>query len=179
MKQYFVRVAAAFITFLLGMVAADMFRHTQSPESQVYVSTLGASAVPPLQPFPSANTELRKLTPKESQIVGEAEAFICQNGYTEQQCGTAGRIYFEPGENPDDAGRIWRRRRDTLEAKAYGLMSKRKGRSTIWTVVFRYTERTGKDRERVGRAWVIEEGVVNDFIGFRHDFPLAKVERKL
>ncbi len=179
MKKYVVRVAAAFITFLLGMVAAGMFRYIQSLEGQVYVSTLEAPVVPPLQPFPAADSELRKLTPKESQIVREAEAFICQNGYTEQQCGTAGRIYFEPGENPDDAGRIWRRRRDTLEAKAYGLMSRRKGSSTIWTVVFRYTERTGKDRGRVGRAWVVEEGVINDFIGLRHDFPLARIEKKL
>ena len=181
MKRPVVCVATAFMTFLLGMMAADIFRNIQLPEDDARVLTSEAPALPPSQPIPAAGTESQGLNPKELQVVREAEAFICQNGYTEEQCGTAGRIYFEPGENPDDAGKIWERRRGTLEGKAYGLTTRRKGARTTWTVVFRYTERTGKDREGVGRAWLVEDGpdVSRYFIGLRHDFPLVRVEKKL
>jgi hypothetical protein len=91
-----------------------------------------------------------------------------------------GRIYFEPGENLDDLNGIWARRRETVEGKAYGIILKKKGESTFWTVVFRYAERVGKDREKFGRAWTVEENRFNKyFIRFSHDFPLAKVEKKL
>jgi hypothetical protein len=181
MKRRVVCVAAALIAFLFGVQAAEISRYFQSPASGVSVSMFEAPAMPAPQSFPAAGTESRKLSLRELQVVESAEAFVCQNGYTEQQCGSAGRIYFEPDENPDDVAKIWERRRYTLEGKAYGLTSRGKGRSTVWTVVFRYTERAGKDRERVGRAWVVEDGpfVSSQFISFRHDFPLAKVKKKL
>ena len=128
----------------------------------------------------SARGEPRNLSPQESEIAAEAEYFVCWNGYTHQGCGGVGRIYFEPGENHDDMDKIWKRRRETLEGKAYGIILKEKRGSKFWTVVFRYTERAGKDRERLGRAWTVEEDRFNRyFIKFSHDFPLGKVEKKL
>jgi hypothetical protein len=91
-----------------------------------------------------------------------------------------GRLYFEPGDNPDNLNEIWARRHDTLEGKAYGLNLKEKRGSKIWTVIFRYTNSVDKDRKRFGRAWTIEENRFNKhFVKFSHDFPLAKVEWKL
>lgn len=82
--------------------------------------------------------------------------------------------------HPDALNKIWEQRRETLEGKAYGIILKKKGESTFWTVVFRYAERADRDREKFGRAWTVEEDRFRKyFIKFSHDFPLAKVEKKL
>ena len=179
MKRFAVHLTVAFIAFLLGTVAAHLSSYIHSLGSEMDVITVGAPAMPP----PELSCESgapRNLSLKESEIISEAEYFVCRNGFTHQGCGGLGRIYFEPGENPDNLDKIWARRRDTLEGKANGIILKKKGKSTFWTVVFRYTERTGKNREKFGRAWIVEEDSFNKyFIRFSHDFPLAKVEKKL
>ena len=127
--------------------------------------------------------EPRNLSPQEAGVVAEAEYFVCWNGYTHQGCGGAGRIYFEPGESINELNRIWDRRRDTLEGRAYGLTRKEKGGSTFWMVVFRYKERAAKYREKFGRAYLVEDDdgpfKRRYFISFHRDFPLAKVEKRL
>ena len=179
MKRFVGHATVALTTFLLGIIAAHLSSYIQPLGSATNVITVEAPAIAPPEIL-SVKGEQRNLSPKESEIVAEAEYFVCWNGYTHQGCGGVGRIYFEPGENPDDLDKIWRRRRETLEGKAYGIILKKKGESTFWTVVFRYTERAGKDKGQLGRAWVVEEDRFNKyFVRFSHDFPLAKVEKKL
>jgi len=179
MKRLIGHLTVALITFLLGIIAAHLSSYIQSLGSEPEVIPVEAPAMPPPE-LSSLKGEPRNLNPKESEIVAEAEYFVCWNGYTHQGCGGMGRIYFEPGENPDALNKIWVRRRETLEGKAYGIILKKKGKSTIWTVVFRYAECAGKEREKFGRAWIVEEDRFNKyFIRFSHDFPLAKVEKKL
>lgn len=156
MRRATINLSVALIAFLLGTAAAYSFSYFVTPENGANVIVVES---PPMLPpeHPAVKAEPRNLSPKESEIISEAESFACQNGYTEQQCGTAGRIYFEPGENPDHAAAIWERRRGTLGGKAYGLVRERRGESTLWRVVFRYTERAKRDRQRVGCAWVWDE----------------------
>ena len=179
MKRFIGHLTVALIAFLLGIIAAHLSSYIQSLGSETNVIAVEAPAMPPPE-LSSTKGEPRNLSPKEAEIVAEAESFVCSNGYTEQQCGSIGRIYFEPGENPDALNKIWEQRRETLEGKAYGIILKKKGESTFWTVVFRYAERADRDREKFGRAWTVEEDRFRKyFIKFSHDFPLAKVEKKL
>lgn len=179
MKRFIGHLAVALITFLFGIIAAHLSGDSHLLGGKMDVSAVEVSVMPPTQ-FSSVIREPRNLSPKESEIVAEAEYFVCWNGYTHQGCGGTGRIYFEPDENPNDLNKIWGRRRETLEGEAYGIISKKRVESTVWAVVFRYTERVGKNRGKVGRAWTVEEDRFNKyFIRFSHDFPLAKVERKL
>lgn len=178
MKRFIGHLTVALITFLLGIIAAQLSSYILLHGSETDMIAVAAPSVPP--ELSRVEAEPLNLSPKESEVVAEAEYFVCWNGYTHQGCGGVGRVYFEPGENPADMDKIWARRRETLEGKAYGVILKRRGESTFWTVVFRYTGRAGKDREKVGRAWTVEEDRFNKyFIRFSHDFPLAKVEKKL
>ncbi len=179
MKRFIGHLTVALIAFLLGIIAAYLSSYIQPLGSETNVIAVEAPAMP-LPELSSAKGKPRNLNPKESEIVAEAEYFVCWSGYTHQGCGGVGRIHFEPDENPADLNKIWARRRETLEGKAYGIILKKRGESTFWTVVFRYTERAGKDREKFGRAWTVEKDRFSKyFIRFSHDFPLAKVEKKL
>ena len=179
MKRFIAHPRIVPITVLLITIPAQLSSAIPSPGSEMNRIAVAVRSGPP--EFSSAKAEPQKLNPKESEIVAMAEYFVCWNGYTQQQCGGTGRVYFEPGEYPTvEMDKIYERRRDTLERKACGLIVKRTGESTFWTVVFRYTERAGKDREKVGRAWTLKEDRFNKwFIRFSHDFPLTKVEKKL
>ncbi|MBA3321726.1 MAG: hypothetical protein H0T45_09830 [Pyrinomonadaceae bacterium] len=179
MKRFIGHLTVALIAFLLGIIAAHLSSYIQPLGSETKAITVEAPAMSPPE-LSNAKGAPRNLNPKESEIVAEAEHFVCWNGYTHQGCGGMGRIYFESGENHDDLNKIWEQRRETLEGKAYGIILKKKGESTFWTVVFRYAERADRDREKFGRAWTVEEDRFRKyFIKFSHDFPLAKVEKKL
>jgi hypothetical protein len=179
MKRFIIHLMVALITFSIGLIAAYLTNYIHSPRVEVNAITVELPGMLLLR-LSNAMEGLQSLNPEESKIVAEAESFVCSNGYTEQQCGIIGRVYFEPGDSLDSLNEIWTRRHDTLEGKAYGIILKEKKGSKFWTVVFRYTNRTGKNREKVGRAWTVEENRFNKyFIRFGHDFPLAKVERKL
>ena len=179
MKRYIAHLTIATIAFLLGVIAEHLSNSVRSLGSEMNVITVEPPSMPPPE-LSRAQGQMRNLSLKEAEVVAEAEYFVCWNGYTHQGCGGVGRIYFEPGENPDDMNKIWARRRETLEGKAHGIIMKKKGESTFWTVVFRYTERAGKDKESFGCAYVIEENRFNTYlIGLRHNFPLAKVKKKL
>ncbi len=116
MKRFIDHLSASLITFLLGITAAHLPLYIQSLGSEAKVVTIAGTAMP-LPELSKAKEELRNLSPKESEIVAQAESFVCSHGYTEQQCGSVGRIYFEPGENTGDVEGIWARRHDTLESK--------------------------------------------------------------
>jgi hypothetical protein len=179
MKRFIAHPWIVPITVLIGVIPIQLPSGVLSPHSKANQIAVAALSVPP--ELSGTQRERQKRSPKESEIVTMAEYFVCWNGYTQQQCGGTGRVYFEPGEYPTvKMDEIYARRRGTLEGKAYGIIVKRKGESTFWTVVFRYTERAGKDREKVGRAWTLKEDRFNKwFIRFSYDFPLTKVEKKL
>ena len=182
MKLYFVNLAVALAAFLLGITVTHLPHYFHSRESEVSVPALETPAMIPLKPS-HRKSERRGLSTEEAEVVAEAEYFVCWNGYTHQDCGGMGKIYFEPGENSDDFDRIWARRRETLEGRAGGLTREEKGGSTFWTVVFRYTERAGEGREKFGRAYVVEDDhgpfARRYFVSLHRHYPLAKVEERL
>jgi len=180
MKRYISHLPVALSTFLVGAVASDLTHYIRSPGSEANMVVAASPEMPQVSVISEAGVALRKLSPEEWRIIREAESFVCSNGYTEYHCGSAGKVHIEPGEGHDDLDEIFARRRDTLEPKAYGLVCKRRGGSTFWTVVFRYTEHAGKNREMVGRAFTVEENRFNSYlISFSRNFPLAKVEKRL
>ena len=182
MKRFFVNLTVASVASLLGIAAANIPYHSGSRVREAGVLTQRAHAVPP-PGLSRPEVEPRGLRPEEAQVIAEAEYFVCWNGYTHQGCGGAGRIYFEPGENSNNLDQIWGRRRDTLEGRAYGLSREEKGNSTFWTVVFRYTERAGKRREKYGRAYVVKDDrgpfARRYFVSFHRDSQLEKVGKML
>ena len=180
MNRYISHLPVALITFLVGAVAADLTHYIRSPGSKANLIVAASPEMPQVSELSEARVELRNLSPEELRIIQEAESFVCSNGYTEDQCGSVGKVHIEPGEGHDDLGEIFARRRNTLEPEAYGLVCQRRGESTFRTVVFRYTEHAGKNREIVGRAYTVEENRFNSyFISFSRNFPLAKVEKRL
>ena len=181
MMRLLAHLTVALVAFVIGATAAHLFPYSRS-QGEASVTILDVPAMlPPEQAH--AIGEPSDLSPEEAEVVTQAEYFVCWNGYTHQGCGGTGKIYFEPGENPDDLDRIWPRRRDTLEGRAYGLLRTEEGSSTFWTVVFRYTEGAGKRREKYGRAYVVEDDhgpfARRYFVRFYRDFPLEKVAKRL
>ncbi|MFL6337213.1 MAG: hypothetical protein ACJ754_28270 [Pyrinomonadaceae bacterium] len=182
MRRFFVNLAVGLVALLIGITAAHLYHHFQSPWSEASLITQETPAMPPLE-VNHSKKEPRNLSPEAAEVVTYAEYFVCWNGYTHQRCGGTGKLYFEPGENSDDWDGIWARRRDTLVGRAYGLTRVGKGRSTFWTVVFRYTERAGKLREEYGRAYVVEDDhepfARRYFRSFHRDIQLSKVDKRL
>ena len=182
MKRFFFSLTLALASFLLGFTVAHLPYYSQLRDSEGGVPLIEEPAMPPLE-LPHPTGEPRVLSSEEAEVVSEAEYFVCWNGYTHQGCGGVGRIYCEPGESYDNFDQIWASRRNKLEGRAYGLSRAEKGNSTFWTVVFRYTEREGKRREKFGRAYIVEDDhgpfARRYFISFHHDYPLTKVEKRL
>jgi hypothetical protein len=182
MQSIIIRLFSALATFLLSVAlvqlshpvrpapassacpAQQIFDHRLSSESYRFV--LQAS-------WPELNAE-------DAKIVAQAQYFIAWNGFTDQEPGGTGKLYFEPGENPDYQKQIWERRYATLEGKAYGLIKWENERTRFWTVVFRYTERARVDRNRIGLAYTLGEDRFGQYVvGLRKDFSMSKVKQRL
>ncbi len=180
MKRSMSHLTVALIAFLVGIVATDLSHYIQSLGGETNMIVVESPVMSPSSELSVAKVEPRNLSPKELGIIKEAESFVCSNCYAEYHCGSEGKVHFEHGESYDNLDEIFARRSNTLEGKAYGLICKRRGGSIFWTVVFRYTEHAGRNRERVGRAYTVEENRFNSyFISFSRNFPLAKVEKRL
>jgi hypothetical protein len=174
------KIAVATITFLLGVSAVyliyPLLRSSQigPADSSTSVSTQSAELCCPEAGPTGLNAD-------EAKMVRQAEYHVCWNGYTRKRCGGVGVLDFGPCLGIDCFERLRAERYDTLEGRAYGLAREETKRSTVWRVVFRYTERAWKNREKFGCAYVIEDTHQpyenRNVVGIRCDFPLKKVEK--
>ena len=87
----------------------------------------------------------------QSEAVSLAERFIAQNGYTDLPPDKS-KLTHETIEWESDIDKTLQHRHDTLERRAYGVQSGRKGRESGWTVVFRYKHPGGRLMRSNGRA---------------------------
>lgn len=113
----------------------------------------------------------------ESQAVQLAETFIALNGYTDLPPDKA-HLAYETIEDVSNVDEMLRMRYDTLERKAYGLSSGRKGGSPGWTVAFQYRNQSYRQKGENGRAVTMNPD--GGEMRVEHvDYVLGKVERRL
>ncbi len=87
----------------------------------------------------------------ESEAVALAEKFIVQNGYTDLPPDKT-KLSYESIEWEANVDRMLELRHDTLERRAYGVLSGRRGQKSGWTVVFRYKHPSDEQTRSNGRA---------------------------
>jgi hypothetical protein len=87
--------------------------------------------------------DVKVASPNEKTIVSEAEAiniaeeFVRTNGYTDLPPATdRTKLSFETIEWESDIEEMLKSRHNTLQRKAFGVLSRRKGHEAGWTVVF-------------------------------------------
>lgn len=97
----------------------------------------------------AAHSQKHQLT--QSEAVALAEQFVAQNGYTDLPPDKT-TLSSETIEWETNVDRRLQERHGTLERRAYGIVSGRKGRSPGWTVVFRYTHPIDRHARSTGRA---------------------------
>ncbi len=96
-----------------------------------------------------ARAQERSLNKTEAIIF--AERFIAVNGYTDRAPDKS-LLAYETIEWESNVDKMLKVRHDTLEQKAYGIVSGRRGGAAGWTVVFRYKHRSDRWMRRIGRA---------------------------
>jgi hypothetical protein len=87
----------------------------------------------------------------KTEAVKFAERFIALNGYTDQAPDKS-KLAYETIEWESNVDKMLKVRHDTLEQKAYGIVSGRRGGAAGWTVVFRYKHTPDRRMRRIGRA---------------------------
>lgn len=137
----------------------------------------------------TAIVEEKSETPKtqEEKAIRLAEEFIARNGYTDAPA-DKDNLSHETVEFYDDIDELLKRRRETLEAKAYSVLPHGRGGQKGWTVVFRYSQKfrdnfkakdnPASNREKTGRAVTMNENFQNLLVEHK-DFLLDKIEKKL
>ena len=120
-----------------------------------------------------------KIETDEAKAVRLAEEFIKINGYTGAPADKE-HLSYESIEWEGDRDKMLAGRKNTLEAKAYGVTQGGKGTDKGWTVVFRYqfSKVDKRQNRKNGRAVTMDENFENLIV--RHeDFILARVRKKL
>lgn len=113
----------------------------------------------------------------EKQAVLLAEKFVSQNGYTDLAPDKE-KIAYESIGRESSLDELLKSRHNTLERKAFGVSSGRKGTNRGWTVVFKYKVRSGMVNDKNGRA--VTMNLDGSEMRVEHvDFILSKVGRKL
>ena len=127
--QYFsIRMVIAIFTFLIGIVAFAIWLYP----SRTVLQT------------PPQSAQTGSLVPSQHKISGVeavqlAESFAIANGYTSlPPMEDKSKLSYESWGDGSPADEALKRRHDTIESKAYGVMSKEK---YGWAVVFRYNLR--------------------------------------
>jgi len=126
-------------------------------------------------PTPQVHSGVRIIT--ETQAIELAEKFIVRNGYTELPPDME-NLSHESIEWESNMDAMLKKRRDTLEKRAFGVMPDRKHGSPGWTIVFRYTHPSDSTMKKNGR--VVTMNLDGSEPRVEHvDFILAKVDKKL
>ena len=87
----------------------------------------------------------------QSEAVELAEKFIAQNGYTDLPPDKT-KLTYETIEWEGNVDKMLEQRHDTLERRAFGFRSGRKGGEPGWTIVFRYKHADDPQTKAKGRA---------------------------
>ncbi len=87
----------------------------------------------------------------QSEAIALAERFIAENGYTDLPPDKT-KLSYETIEWESNVDKMLEQRHDTLERRAYGVLSGRKGDAAGWTVVFRYKHPRDRQTRSNGRA---------------------------
>jgi hypothetical protein len=115
----------------------------------------------------------------EAKAVRLAEEFIKLNGYTDAPADKE-HLTSEPIEWESDLDKMLVMRKNSLEAKAFGVSQGGKGTDRGWTVVFRpQFSRVDKKRNlKTGRAVTMDENFQS--LKVQHEgYILARVQKKL
>jgi cell division protein FtsL len=143
--------------------------------NQMYLKTFVTAVLLTLLSVVSSHAQKRGLS--EAEAVKLAERFIAQNGYTDLSA-EKDKLANESIELEESLEEKLKMRRDTLERKAYGISSGRKGGSPGWTVVFRYKHPSDQQMRSNGRA--VTMNLDGSEMRVEHvDFILKKVGKKL
>jgi hypothetical protein len=113
----------------------------------------------------------------ESQAVEFAEKFIARNGYTDLPPDKE-NLAHESIEWESNTDEMLKKRHDTLERKAFGVVRHGKGSAAGWTVVFKYKNPSDRQMRQDGRAIAMNPNGSNARVEHK-DFILAKIDRKL
>lgn len=125
--------------------------------------------------FPIADARGKKL--KQAEVIKLAERFIMLNGYTDLPPNKS-RVVLESIEASPNTDELLKKRRNTLERKAYGIAQGRKTGSFGWTVVFRYKDRSDPEMHKIGRAVTMDADGSN--MRVKHvAFFLRAIDRRL
>jgi hypothetical protein len=87
----------------------------------------------------------------QSEAIALAERFIAENGYTDLSPDKT-KLSYETIEWESNVDKMLEQRHDTLERRAYGVVSRRKGGEPGWTIVFRYKHPRDRQTRSNGRA---------------------------
>ncbi|HZT59041.1 MAG TPA: hypothetical protein VFA21_10485 [Pyrinomonadaceae bacterium] len=181
MRTLLTRLSAGLVAFLVGVVVvAVIFRYDSKPAANAIVFPQEAKpATQASVPVPVTEQPVgigEPIMPAEDKAVIVAEEFIRRNGYTTQPP-DRNNLSHETIETAESIDGILADRYNTLEPNAYGFVYGRKGKSG-YTVLFRYTNRTGDSSKEAGRAVTMDENFGNLRVEHQ-DFFLNKVEKKL
>lgn len=184
MKHLLARLAVGLTTFFVGVCAATLL--ISSPRSIAVTAPLRVVEPPHVKPQTSPSTELSQRCSRlwENKEVGDerkavlaAQSFITLEGYTGGGVDN-NSIAIDCVERANDTEESFWSKYDTLEEVAYGISHVGRAGGRGWTVVFRYTGRTGNARLKTGRAVTMDENFRN--LRVEHsDFFLNKVEKRL
>lgn len=115
----------------------------------------------------------------EEKAIRFAEDFIKKNGYTNELADRE-NLSHETVEFSKNIDELLEKRFNSLEPKAYGVLSEGKGSKKGWTVVFRYNKEkvSNEDYENLGRAVIMDEKFEKLLVEHK-DFILKYAEKKL
>jgi hypothetical protein len=182
MRHLLTRLAVGLTTFSVGVCAATLF--VRGPLPAAVTTPLPIVEVPDAQAQTTPATARRcarlwnnKEITNEQKAVIAAQSFITLEGYTDGSVDNS-NIAIECVEGVDNPEENFWSKYDTLEEIAYGISHVGRAGGRGWTVVFRYTERMGNARWKIGRAVTMDENFRNLRVEHK-DFFLNKVEKKL
>ena len=150
MQHFTIRFIGALLAFVVGVgtVAILMFRHVQ-PIRMIEEQSIKQTRQSYDASFVTNQIQLEEKS--EAKAVRLAEEFIVQNGYTNLPP-LKDTLSYESVEMAANTDEMLKWRHDTLERKAYGLISSGRMGKDGWTVVFRASHPRTKEDNVLGRA---------------------------
>jgi hypothetical protein len=145
-----------------------IFSSCASLEDHVISGTISPTPQPP-------QSKGQPLT--EEQAIKVGEKFIARNGYTDLPPDKE-NLALESIEWESNVDVMLRSRHNSLESKAYGVSTGRRGNPSGWTVGFKYKSPSDRQTRENGRAVTME--LDGSDIRVEHvDLILKKLDKKL
>jgi hypothetical protein len=180
LKDFALRLIVTLTAFIASIGSVVIFSQLRQIDNVPILS--GHTTSNPASPAPTIPTRQPQKSTVESKIVEIAEGFVVKEGYTDLIAPHTGPVYYEPGEHGMNYVELEKRRRNTLERKAYATYRWKRGKRVFWTVIFPYTHLLGARYQGLGRAVTMEEdkfNFVREVHLERRDVRLAKLKKNL